>query len=112
MKTTLAVLLLSISLFGQPQNSPADAAYPLTLTVLSAHRTTHLGLTTTAIVGELSDDPQKQQLHMECEGGLFSRGPDGKANVYAARHSSKPNQIKVQGRQLGSDKISEHTCKY
>jgi hypothetical protein len=112
MKTTLAVLLFSSSLFGQPQASSSDAAYPITLTVISAKRTTHMGYTTTQIIGILSDNAQKQQLHMACDGGIYSRGPDGKANVYAARHSSKPNQIKIQGRALGTDKISEHTCKY
>lgn len=68
--------------------------------------------TTTHIIGYLSDDPQRTQLHMECDAGIFSRGPDGKANTYAARYSGKSHQIKIQTREMGTDKIREHTCKY
>ena len=67
---------------------------------------------TTHIVGILSDDPQQTQLHMVCDGGIFSRGPDGKANTYPARYAGKSHQIKIQTREMGSDKIHEYKCKY
>jgi hypothetical protein len=60
----------------QSQSSPEpNGASPLTLTVTSAQRTNQGGYTTTHIIGSLSDDPQQQQLHMVCDGGIFSRGP-------------------------------------
>jgi cyanophycinase len=103
------------------RNIPAPAAatgesqtnkYPLTLTVISAQRTTRGGYTTTDIVGYLSDDPRQTQLHMVCDAGIFSRGPDGKANTYPARYSGKSHQLKIAAREIGSDKVHESTCKY
>jgi cyanophycinase len=103
------------------RNTPAAAAatgesqtskYPLILTVISAQRANRRGYTTTYIVGYLSDDPQKTQLHMVCDAGIFSRGPDGKANTYPARYSGKSHQIKIAAREIGSDKVHESTCKY
>jgi cyanophycinase len=103
------------------RNTPAPAAatgnsqaskYPVVLTVISAERTNHNGYTTTDIVGYLSDDPRKAQLHMVCDAGIFSRGPDGKANTYPARYSGKSHQLKIGAREVGSDKVHEFTCKY
>jgi hypothetical protein len=103
------------------QNTPAPAAatgesqatkYPVVLTVISAQRTNHGGYTTTDIVGYLSDDPRQTQLHMVCDTGVFSQGPDGKANRYPARYSGKSHQIKIAAREIGSDKVHESTCKY
>jgi cyanophycinase len=86
--------------------------YPVTLTVISAQRTNHGGYTTTDIIGYLSDDPRQTQLHMVCDAGIFSRGPDGKANTYPARNSGKSHQLKIGAREIGSDKVHEFTCKY
>jgi cyanophycinase len=103
------------------RNIPAPAAangesqankYPLALTVISAQRATRGAYTTTDIVGYLSDDPRQTQLHMVCDAGIFSRGPDGKANTYPARYSGKSHQIKIAAREIGSDKVHESTCKY
>jgi cyanophycinase len=102
-----------------PAPTPAAATgdsqankYPVVLTVISAERTNHNGYTTTDIVGYLSDDPRKTQLHMVCDAGIFSRGPDGKANTYPARYSGKSHQLKIGAREIGSDKVHESTCKY
>src|SRR5713101_5596151 len=98
------------------RNTPVPAAatgesqankYPVTLTVISAQRTNHGGYTTTDIVGYLSDDPRQTQLHMVCDAGIFSRGPDGKANTYPARYSGKSHQLKIGARAIGSDKVHE-----
>jgi hypothetical protein len=103
------------------RNTPAPAAatgdsqaskYPVVLTVISAERTNRNGYTTTDIVGYLSDDLRKTQLHMVCDAGIFSRGPDGKANTYPARYSGKSHQLKIGAREVGSDKVHEFTCKY
>jgi cyanophycinase len=103
------------------RNIPAPAAatgesqankYPVALTVISAQRTNHGGYTTTEIIGYLSDDPRQTQLHMVCDAGIFSRGPDGKANTYPARYSGKSHQLKIQTREIGSGKVHEFTCKY
>ncbi len=101
------------------RNTPAPATgesqankYPVTLTVISAQRTNHGGYTTTDIVGYLSDDPRQTQLHMVCDAGIFSRGPDGKANTYPARYSGKSHQLKIAAREIGSDKVHESTCKF
>ena len=77
-----------------------------------AQRTNHGGYTTTDIIGYLSDDPRQTQLHMVCDVGIFSRGPDGKANTYPARYSGKSHQLKIAAREIGSDKVHESTCKY
>src|ERR1035438_9777197 len=106
MKTIVAILLFSGMLFAQSQSMPEPAgAYPLVLTVTSAQRSNSGGQITTHIIGYLSDDPQQTQLHMMCNGGIFSRGPDGKANTYPARYSNKSQQIKIQTREMGSDKV-------
>ncbi len=103
------------------RNTPAPAAatgesqankYPVVLTVISAQRTNRGGYTTTDIIGYLSDDPRQTQLHMVCDVGIFSRGPDGKANTYPARYSGKSHQLKIAAREIGSDKVHESTCKY
>jgi cyanophycinase len=103
------------------RNIPAPAAvtgesqankYPVALTVVSAQRTNHGGYTTTEIVGYLSDDPRQTQLHMVCDAGILSRGPDGKPNTYPARYNGKSHQLKIQTREIGSDKVHEFTCKY
>ena len=102
------------------RNTPAPAAatesqaskYPVVLTVISAQRTNHGGYTTTDIIGYLSDDPGQTQLHMVCDTGVFSQGPDGKANRYPARYSGKSHQIKIAAREIGSDKVHESICKY
>lgn len=116
MKTLLAIVLFfSSNAFAQQFTSQPDRddndKYPLTLTVTSAKRYNHSGYITTEIIGWLSDDPQRQQLHMTCDVGIFSIGPDGKANKYLARHD-KSHQIKIGTREMGKDKIREHTCKY
>ena len=86
--------------------------YPLTLTVTSALR--HVGNdgTTTTGVGLLAskDDPSKpqQRINFECDTGVFSRVGN---NVYPAR-VTKPYQIKIEWREIGSDKVRESTCKY
>jgi hypothetical protein len=112
MRRTLAFLFLCTSLFGQPLPLPQHD-YPLTLRVTRAIRSNHNGYVTTEIIGALSDDPQHKQLHMTCDVGIFSIGPDGKVgNEYPARHGNKSNEIKIGTREQGSDKIKEHTCKY
>lgn len=113
MKTIVAILLFAGTLLAQSQSMPEPGgAYPLVLTVISAQRSARGGEMTTHIVGILSDDPQQTQLHMVCDGGIFSRGPDGKANTYPARYAGKSHQIKIQTREMGSDKIHEYKCKY
>ena len=112
MRTTLSILLFCTSLFGQPQPLP-DHEYPLTLSVTRAQRSNRGGYVTTQIIGSLSDDPEQKQLHMTCDVGIFSIGPDGKVgNKYPARHGDKSNEIKIATREQGSDKIHEHTCKF
>jgi hypothetical protein len=114
MKTTLAVLFFCVSLFGQsqPAADAPDPAFPLTLSVTMAQRGTQNGFTITHITGYLSDDPDKTQMHMECDAAIFARGPhEGVPNTYPARRA-KPHQIKIESREIGSDKIHEHTCKY
>jgi hypothetical protein len=114
MRMTLGIvlLLLCTSLFGQPQPRPQHD-YPLTLSVTRAKRLNHNGYVTTEAIGSLSDDPQHKQLHMTCDVGVFSIGPDGKVgNEYPARHGNKSNEIKIATREQGSDKTHEHTCKY
>ncbi|HEU5231463.1 MAG TPA: hypothetical protein VFU50_01290 [Terriglobales bacterium] len=103
--------LLLCAFLLSPVLALAADDYPLTLTVISAERYNHGGYITTNIIGWLSDDPQRQQLHMVCDTGIFSRGPDGRANRYAARRN-KPHEIKIGAREMGKDKIKEHTCKY
>jgi hypothetical protein len=114
MKTTLAILVFCVSLFGQAQpatNAP-DPAFPLTLSVTMAQRRTQNGYTTTHITGYLSDDPDKTQMHMECDAVIFARGPhEGQPNTYPARRS-KPHQIEIEAREIGSDKAHKRTCKY
>lgn len=116
MKTAIAVILLFASGLLVAQQStpePTNSAYPLVLTVMRAQRTTNQGYTTTHIMGYLSDDPNHQQLHMICDGGIFSLDPNGKlGNTYPARYSGKANQIKIQTREMGSNKVHEYTCKY
>jgi hypothetical protein len=113
-KVVCAVVLLSAALLAQSQSlpEPSQSPYPLVLTVLSAQRTNQRGYTTTHITGYLSDDPQQTQWHMVCDAGIFSRGPNGQANTYPARYSGKSHQVKIQTREMGSDKVHEYTCKY
>jgi hypothetical protein len=112
MRTVLSFLLFGASLLGQPLPLP-DHDYPLTLNVTRAKRFNHNGYVTTEIIGSLSDDPEHKQLHMTCDVGIFSIGPDGKVgNQYPARHGSKSNEIKIAAREQGSDKVHEHTCKF
>ena len=109
---TISILAFCTSLLGQPKPSP-DHEYPLTLKVLNAKRLIRGGGTTTQIIGSLSDDPDQKQLHMSCDVGIFSIGPDGKVgNEYPARRGDKTNEIKISTREQGSDKIHEHTCKF
>ncbi len=56
------------------------------------------------------DDPNKptQRINFECDTGIFSREGN---NVYPAR-ATKPYQIKIEWREIGSDKVRESTCKY
>ncbi len=100
--------------------NPADAVggssqaskYPLTLTVTSALRHVSNSGTTTTGVGVLTskDDPRKppQRINFECDAGVFSRTGN---NTYPAR-VTKPFQIKIEWREMGSDKVHESTCKY
>lgn len=116
MKTVVAIILLAVSgllLAQQSTPEPTNSAYPLVLTVMRAQRTTKQGYTTTHITGYLSDDPNQQQIHMICDVGIFSLDAHGRpGNSYPARYSGKTNQIKIQTRELGSNKVHEHTCKY
>ncbi len=86
--------------------------YPLTLTVTSAQRYTGQWGTKTSGAGLLSskDDPNAapERIIIECDSGVFSRAGN---NVYPAR-ISKPHQLKIAAREIGSDKIHESTCKY
>jgi hypothetical protein len=86
--------------------------YPLILTVTSAARHTHKGVTTTTGTGVLAskDDPSKppENINFQCDTGVFSHA--GK-NVYMAR-AHKPYQLKIAAREMGSDKVKEFTCKY
>ncbi|MGA2905034.1 MAG: hypothetical protein ABSD98_14470 [Candidatus Korobacteraceae bacterium] len=86
--------------------------YPLILTVTSAARHTHKGVTTTTGTGVLTlkDDPSKppENISFQCDTGVFSRA--GK-NTYPAR-VHKPFQLKIAAREMGSDKVKEFTCKY
>jgi hypothetical protein len=111
MKTTVAVLLSCVWIFGEASPLP-DHDYPITLSVTSATRYNRYGYTTTEIIGFLSDDPDHKLLHMTCDVGIFSIGPDGRYNKYPARHGNKTNEIKIAAREQGSDKIKEHTCKF
>lgn len=114
MKTVLAVLFFCSSLYGQsqPATDTPDPAFPLTLSVTMAQRMERNGFTITHITGYLSDDPEKKQMHMECDAAIFARGPhQGEPNTYPARRA-KPHQLKIQAREIGSDKVHEHTCKY
>jgi hypothetical protein len=77
-----------------------------------AQRRNQNGFTITHITGYLSDDPEKKEMHMECDAAIFARGPHpGEPNTYPARRG-KPHQIKFESRDIGSDKLHEHTCKY
>src|SRR5260370_8704744 len=112
MKVLLALLLSYIWIVGEAQPLP-EHFYPLTLSVTRPTRHNHNGYVTTDIVGSLSDDPEHKQLHMTCDVGIFSIGPDGQpGNKYQARHGNKTNEIKIAAREQGSDKIHEHTCKF
>ncbi len=86
--------------------------YPLILTVTSAERHAGQWGTKTSGAGLLSpkDDPNAVPEHViiECDTGVFSRAGN---NVYPAR-ISKPHQLKIAAREIGSDKIHESTCKY
>jgi len=100
--------------------NPAGAAggpsqgskYPLTLTVTSALRHVGNGGTTTTGVGLLTskDDPSKppQRIDFECDTAVYSRAGN---NVYPAR-VNKPYQLRIEWREIGSDKVHESTCKY
>ncbi len=92
--------------------APQVGKYPLVLTVASALRHVGNGGTTTTGVGLLTskDDPNKppQRINFECDTGIFSREGN---NVYPAR-ATKPYQIKIEWREIGSDKSHESTCKY
>jgi cyanophycinase len=86
--------------------------YPLTLTVTSAQRYTGQWGTKTSGAGLLSskDNPSAAPEHViiECDTGVFSHAGN---NVYPAR-ISKPHQLKIAAREVGSDKVHESTCKY
>ncbi len=86
--------------------------YPLTLTVTSALRHVGNGGTTTTGVGLLTskDDPSKpaQRINFECDTGIYSRAGN---NVYPAR-VNKPYQIRIEWREIGSEKVHESTCRY
>jgi cyanophycinase len=92
--------------------SASGSRYPLTLTVTSAQRRSHNGEMSTNGTGLLTwtGDPGKpaQRITFECDTGVFSRAG---SNVYPAR-SIKPYQIKIESREMGSDKVLEATCKY
>jgi hypothetical protein len=107
---TMKRLLCAVLLF-LPVIALGEKDYPLTLRVVYAHRMANRYGQTTEVRGYLSDEPQ-QQLHMSCDVGIFSIGPDGKlGNKYLARRN-KAHEIKIGAREEGSDKIHEHTCKY
>ena len=109
MKRTLFVSLLLVAI-ALPLAAQKD--YPLVLKVWSAQRRTTREGTTTQILGSISDD-QDKRLHMTCDVGVFSIGPNGNTgNEYPARHGNKENEIKISTREQGSDKIKEHTCKF
>jgi cyanophycinase len=89
--------------------SSQASKYPLTLTVTIANRNTNRWGTTTSGAGLLAsnDDPNKaaQRINIDCDTGLYSQGR------YPAR-VNKPHQLKVEAREIGSDKVHESTCKY
>lgn len=90
---------------------PQVGKYPLTLTVSSALRRVGNGGTTTTGIGLLSssDSGQStQRINFECDTGIYSRPGN---NVYPAR-ITKPYQIKIEWREIGSNKVHESTCKY
>jgi cyanophycinase len=86
--------------------------YPLTLTVTSAQRFAGQWGTKTSGAGLLAskDDPNAapERIIIECDTGVFSRAGN---NVYPAR-ISKPHQLKIAAREIGSEKVHESTCKY
>jgi hypothetical protein len=81
--------------------------------VTRAMRSNHGGYVTTEIMGALSDDPEHGQTHVTCDVGIFRIGPGGKlGNRYPARRSNNSNEVKIETREQGSDKVREHTCKF
>jgi hypothetical protein len=94
------------------QGESQASKYPLILTVTSAARRTHKGVTTTTGTGALTskDDPSKpaEDISFQCDTAVFSHA--GK-NVYMAR-VNKPYHLKIAAREMGSDKVREFTCKY
>lgn len=114
MKATLAVFLLCAALVGQSQYArEANWTYPFTLTVLNTQHSNRDSKVTTQVTGYLSDDPEKQ-LHLVCDGGISTSGSKGKAksNTYPARYGEDFHHIKIQVRDIGSDKVRECACTY
>lgn len=100
-----------------PNNTPPSASsqssrYPLTLTVTSASRQSRNGAITTTGAGVITfnDGSGKPPLRITfvCDTGVFSRSG---SNTYPAREA-KPYQIKIESREIGSEKTHESTCKY
>lgn len=82
---------------------------PLMLTVNSASRnTTRSGITT---VGEgvlqSRAGSESQKINYECGVSLYSVGK----NEYPARPDG-PSQIRILAREVNTDKLAEHTCKF
>ena len=92
--------------------SASGSRYPLRLTVTSAQRRSHNGEISTNGTGLLTwtGDPGKpaQRITFECDTGVFSRAG---SNIYPAR-IAKPYQLKIEMREIGSEKVKEFTCKY
>lgn len=90
---------------------PQVSKYPLMLTVTSAQRyykNNWLMTNGAGVLTSKSDPAMRQRIILQCDVGVYSRAG---SNVYPAR-IDKPGQLKIEFREIGSDKTKEGTCKY
>ncbi len=84
---------------------------PMTLTVTAASRTPKASGTGSSTVGkgvlELRETSESERIDYQCDVSLFSIGN----NVYPARPDG-PHRIKIQAREVDSDKLGEYSCTY
>jgi cyanophycinase len=84
---------------------------PMTLTVTSASRTPRAsGMGSSTIgVGQLEsrETSESERINYQCAVSLYSIGN----NVYQA-HPDGPHRLKVEAREVDSDKLSEYSCTY
>ena len=84
---------------------------PLLLTPVTAARTpkpSGMGSTTAGRgVLQSRETSESERINYQCDVTLYSIGD----NVYPARPDG-PNRIKIQAREIDTDKLSEHTCTY